>query len=143
VTAASNEELVRRMFDTGPQFESALRSGADLSGHPWLSLFHPECVVEEMPDLPDARTFHGREGLLQFLRRGFEEVWEEWRFVPNEIIEGPDGVLAAVHNSGRSKTGVEVEMEIFQVFRFRDGMIIRVAGYLDRGEAFKAVGLGR
>ena len=32
-------------------------------------------------------------------------------------------------------------MKIFQVFRFRDGMVVYVTGFIDRSEALRAVGL--
>jgi ketosteroid isomerase-like protein len=60
---------------------------------------------------------------------------------PREIIQGRDGVFAAVDNSGRSKTGAEVEMRVFQVFRFREGMISYVTSYFDRQPALQAAGL--
>ncbi len=44
-------------------------------------------------------------------------------------------------NSGRSKSGAEAQMRIYQVFRFRDGMIDYVTAYLDRERALRAVGL--
>jgi len=134
-------ELVRRMFDGGPEIQSLLLDGSDLSGHPWLSLFYPECVVEELAEIPDRAAYHGRDAIVRFFQRGFREVWDEWRFVPLEIIKGRDGVFAAVDNSGRSKTGAEVQMDLFQVFRIRDGMIIYVTAYLDRRRALEAVGL--
>jgi ketosteroid isomerase-like protein len=136
-----NVELVRRVFEGGPEVQSLLVGGSDLTGHPWLSLFHPECVVEEIAEVPDSGAYHGREGVVRFFQRGFREVWDEWRFVPLEIIQGPDGVFAAVDNSGRSKTGAEVQMTIFQAFRVREGMIIYVTAYMDRQQALKAVGL--
>jgi ketosteroid isomerase-like protein len=139
--AGENVDLVRRVFDGGPDVERLLRAGKELSGHPWMALFHPECVVEDMAEIPDGRTYVGREGVVQFAQRAYGDVWEEWRFVPREIIEGTDGVFAAVENSGRSKTGLEVQMEIFQVFRIRDGMIVHATGYLDRDKAVKAAGL--
>jgi hypothetical protein len=99
---------------------------------------HPECVVEDMAEIPDGRTYHGRDGVVEFAQSAYGDVWEEWRFVPREIIEG---VFAAVENSGRSKTGLEVQMEIFQVFRIRDATIIHATGYLDRAKALRAAGL--
>jgi hypothetical protein len=50
-------------------------------------------------------------------------------------------VFAAVHNSGRSKSGAEVEMQVFQTFCLRDGMISQATAGFDRAEALKAVGL--
>jgi ketosteroid isomerase-like protein len=91
--------------------------------------------------VPDGATYHRREGLLRFFETALREVWTEWRLVPLEIIRGRDGVFAAVDNSGRSKTGAEVQMNIFQVFRTREGMIMYVTAYLDRRRALEAVGL--
>jgi ketosteroid isomerase-like protein len=71
----------------------------------------------------------------------FNDVWDEQRYTPAEIVEGSDGVVAATDIWGRSKAGAEVEMRVFQVFRIRDGMIVFAAGYLDRQQALEAVGL--
>ena len=79
-----------------------------------MRLFHPECVLEEPAEIPDGATYHGREGIARFFQGVYGEVWDEWRIVPTEIISGPDGVFAAVHNSGRSKSGAEVEMQVFR-----------------------------
>jgi ketosteroid isomerase-like protein len=136
-----NVEIVRRVYDASQEVESVVKGGGDLANHPAMQLFHPECVLEEPAEIPDGATHHGREGVARFFQRIYGEVWVEWRIVPTEIISGPDGVFAAVHNSGRSKNGAEVEMQVFQTFRFRDGMISQVTSGFDRHEALKAVGL--
>jgi ketosteroid isomerase-like protein len=136
-----NVEVVRRVYAAAPEIQILIREGGDLAAHPWISLWHPECVLEEMANVPDAATYHGREGIVRYFRNAFQDVWDEWRFQPREIAEGSNGVFVAVDNSGRSKTGVEVEMKIFQVFRFQDGMVVYATGYTDRAEALKAVGL--
>jgi ketosteroid isomerase-like protein len=136
-----NVELVRRIYEAGPEVQSLILSGSDLADYPWLSLWHPECVLEEVADVPDSAAYHGRDGIVRYFQNIFREVWDEWRFVPREIIEGRDGVFAAVDTSGRSKTGVELELLIFQVFRIREGMIVYATGYFERAEALKAVGL--
>jgi ketosteroid isomerase-like protein len=136
-----NVEIVRRLYEAGPELTTLLRDGGNLVGHPWLSLWHPECVLEEIADVPDAATYHGREGVVRYFQRALEEVWDEWRFEPVEVLEGSDGVFVAVDNWGRSKAGAELALRIFQAFRLRDGLIAFAAGYLNRGEALKAVGL--
>jgi ketosteroid isomerase-like protein len=134
-------ELVRRVYDGGPAVERLLREGGDLREHPWLGLWHPECVLEDIADVPGAAAYHGREGVVQFLERALLEVWEEWQFTPTELIDSGDAVFAAVRNRGRSKAGIELEMTIFQVYRLRDGMVAFAAGFLDRGQALEAAGL--
>jgi ketosteroid isomerase-like protein len=134
-------ELVRRLYEAAPEVEALLRSGSDVTGHPWLALWHPECVLEEIAEVPDAAAYHGRDGVVRYFQRAFQEVWEEWRFMPAEIIEGSDAVFAVVDNWGRSKAGAELELRIFQVFRVRNAMVIFAGGYLDRHEALEAAGL--
>jgi ketosteroid isomerase-like protein len=135
-----NVEMVRRMFEAGAEVDSVMSRGGDLAGHPALNLYHPECVFEEPAEIPDSATYYGREGIVSFLQKIYE-VWAEWHLVPTEIIEGPEGVFAAVDNSARSKNGVEAKMQFFQTLRFRDGMIIHSTGWFDRSKALKAIGL--
>ena len=132
---------MRRIYEGGPEVERLLLDGTGLASHPWLDLWHPACVLEEIAEVPDAAAYHGRDGVVRYFQRAFHEVWDEWRFTPAEIIEGSDGVFVAVDNWGRSKAGAELELRLFQVFRIRDGMVIRASGYLDRGEALDAAGL--
>ena len=47
-----NVEIVRRLSKYGPEVQTFLRQAGDLSGHPWLLLWHPECVIEELAEVP-------------------------------------------------------------------------------------------
>jgi ketosteroid isomerase-like protein len=135
-----NVEVVARMYDYGRTVLNLLLQGADLSDQPWLSLWHPECVLQEVAEVPDAATYHGREGVARYFQR-LGELFDEVRFTPVEIVEGSGGVFAAIEMWTRSKAGVVTEERPFQIFRLQDGMIIYAMGYLDRKEALKAVGL--
>jgi ketosteroid isomerase-like protein len=136
-----NVEVVARVYEGAAEVERLLLDGGDVASHPWLALWHPECVLEELAEAPDAADYHGRDGVVRYFQRAFQDVWAEWHFTPTEIVEGSDGILAAVNNWGRSKSGAELELRIFQVFRVQDGMIIRASGYLDRKQALRAAGL--
>jgi SnoaL-like domain len=136
-----NVEIVRELYDYAPEIQSLLASGGDIRGHPWLLLWHPECVLQEIDEAPDAGSYHGRSGIVSYFERAFNEVWSEWRFVPQEFIDGPEGVFVAVANSGLSRTGIEVNMQIFQTFRLRDRMVVHAKGHIGREQALKAVGL--
>jgi ketosteroid isomerase-like protein len=51
-------------------------------------------------------------------------------------------VLAVITFRGRGRqSGVEVNMEFFQLWTFDDGKVIRGQGFLDRDEALEAAGL--
>ncbi|MGZ4200797.1 MAG: nuclear transport factor 2 family protein [Thermoleophilaceae bacterium] len=135
-----NVEIVRLLLGSGADLQALLSSSTDLSELPWLSLWHPECVIEEVAEVPDAATYRGREGVLVYLRQ-FAEPFDEVRYVPVELVDCGDRVLATTDISGRSKAGVDVHARVFQAYRLQDGMVIHVTGYLDRSEALKAVGL--
>jgi ketosteroid isomerase-like protein len=135
-----NVELVRRLYSYGPEVLQVFRQGGDLSAHPWLSLWHPDCVLEELAESPDVGAHRGRQGIIRYFAEMFE-IWPELRYTPTEIVEGPHGVLVTTDMRGRSKAGVETEMRVFQVFRMRDGMVLHATGFTDRGQALEAVGL--
>ena len=135
-------ELVRRLYEGERELARLQREGGDLYQHPWLEVWHPECVLEDIAEAPDRNTYRGREGVARYFTEAFEEVWDEWRFTPVEIGQAGEGVLAVVDLVGRSKSGVEVTMRLYQVFRTRDGMIVFATGSGDRDEALQALDLG-
>jgi ketosteroid isomerase-like protein len=136
----TNVEAVCRLFVGWAELQDMPVQGTDPSGHPWLSLWHPECVLEEMATIPDAATYHGREGVARYFQQ-LGEAFDEIRYTPLEIVEGSDGVVVTTDMSACSKAGVDVQMRVFQVYRLQDGLIIYVTGYLDREQALHAAGL--
>jgi ketosteroid isomerase-like protein len=133
-----NVEVVRRLSGLG--LEGSLLRGADLSEHPFFSLYHPECIIEEIAEFPDAATYSGRAGVARYFQQ-LGEAFDDLTYTPQEIIDGKRGVLAVTDVSGRSKAGVDLQLRIFQVFRLKEGAIIYSSGYFDRHQALKAVGL--
>jgi ketosteroid isomerase-like protein len=97
--------------------------------------------AENLPEVPDASTYEGREAIARYFETALRDAWDEWRFVPRELIDGPSGAFVAVDNSARSRAGVELQMDLFQVARVSEGMIVYAAGYLDRRQALEDAGL--
>ena len=59
-----------------------------------------------------------------------------------EAIDAPDNQIIAIEGwHGRGRDGLEVEVELTDVYAFRDGLIIRVDGFRDRADALEAAGL--
>jgi ketosteroid isomerase-like protein len=134
-------EFVRRWFGSGTEVLALALEGADISGHPYFSLWwHPECIVEEIADSPDAATYSGRAGVARYLKQ-LGEAFDGLTYTLAEIVDGDDGVLAITDVSGRSKACVDVQQRVVQVFRLKEGAIIHATGYFDRDQALKAVGL--
>jgi ketosteroid isomerase-like protein len=101
---------------------------------------------------PDVE-WHGTIGGLDegSLRRGHQEVmhgfdeyfevWERLDLRPEEIIDTGDELIVFVHEVARGKaSGVVVETEA-TISTFREGMVVRVRGFMDHLQALEAAGL--
>jgi ketosteroid isomerase-like protein len=71
-----------------------------------------------------------------------DEVWEDFRVVPTELLEAGDKVVTAVTIHGKGKgSGVDVTMQVFNVWTLRESKVVRIVGaYRDRAEALEAAG---
>src|SRR5436190_11384435 len=85
--------------------------------------------------------FVGLEGLraawLDWL-----EPWESYRVEVEDVIDAGDDAVVLVRDFGR-RAGMTAEVSVVggAVWTLRDGRVARVAFYLNRSEALKAVGL--
>jgi ketosteroid isomerase-like protein len=107
---------------------------------------HPEIEVYPGAVGPDTDTgSHGRFCGRAEVRQFFEAILNTWETVTvelEEVIEGAGGRVLGVeqwHTHGRE--GIEVGTKIFDLYTFRDGLIVRGDGFLDRAEALEAAGL--
>jgi ketosteroid isomerase-like protein len=79
------------------------------------------------------------------VRRGFDEYYEAWERLdlrPEEIIDTGDELIVFVHEVARGReSGVVVETDSATVSTLRDGLIVRVRGFMDRARALEAAGL--
>jgi ketosteroid isomerase-like protein len=85
--------------------------------------------------------YRGVEGFRRFLEQFWDE-FDEPHAEPQEFIEAEDSVLAVITFRGRGRqSGVEVNMEAFQLWTFHDGKVVHGQGFFDRAEALDAAGL--
>ena len=103
-------------------------------------IVHPDVVIEEVADFPDGAVYRGIEGVRDWMR-GFFEVFEEISIVPEQYIEAGDTIVVPTKQRFRSKAGLDVEWEVTQLLRFRDGKLIYATGYRDHTRALAAAGL--
>jgi ketosteroid isomerase-like protein len=130
--SAENVETVRRGY------EHVIATGELLE-----EIIHPDFVwdMSTFGTWPERQTYDGIEGARQFLA-DWTSAWEDWRLDLKELHDAGDEVVAIVHQSGRSKaTGLPVDMELAQLWTFRDGKEIRMCMYSDPEEALRAVDL--
>jgi ketosteroid isomerase-like protein len=108
-----------------------------------FELVDPEVEVDLSRNIFNPDIYRGHAGLERW-RSGIDDVWDDFRAVIEETIDaGDDKVVAAstIHGTGKG-SGVEVKMQLFQVWMLRDSKVVRlVGGYRDRAEALEAAGL--
>jgi ketosteroid isomerase-like protein len=123
-----NVEIVRRCLEAFEADEDA-----------WLQTLDPEC--EWYPIEEGHSLSRGHEAAIR-VRRSWLENWEGHQVDVEEMKDGADSVVACLHLSGRGKrSGVEVDLRVYQHFKVRDGKLIYVYEYADRAEALEAAGL--
>jgi ketosteroid isomerase-like protein len=94
-----------------------------------------------VPDHPEGAVRHGPESVIEFFRE-WTEPWDDlnidWELEP----AGPEAVLAAIDMRGHGKaSGVPAEMRFFQLWTFRDGLVVRMEMFHDLDDARRAAGL--
>ncbi len=117
--------------------------GLNTTGEAPVEPFHPNLEIHMFEGSPIAGPYHGLDGLRQWREDTFDVV-EDWRLLLEEVITGDDPDVIVVTNRfvGRMRhTGLTVDFPLTVVVRFRDGLIVRFEGYLERAEALTAVGL--
>jgi ketosteroid isomerase-like protein len=90
---------------------------------------------------PEGGPRYGREALADFMRQ-FLRAWAKATITAEELLEAGDTVGVAV----RQRTvgvgsGIETEMNYWQVWTFRAGKVIRFENFKVRDAALEAMGL--
>ncbi len=135
--SAENVELVRRIYDwvASSEPERAFELYADdvewdSSGAPWIL------------QLGFSPRYRGHDAVRGALRSWFQ-AWERIDYVPDELIDLGDEVLAFVRITARGRaSGVDVTYDHPQLWTIRNGEVIRVRVFAERDEALRAAGLG-
>jgi ketosteroid isomerase-like protein len=82
---------------------------------------------------------HGREEVIQTFRWGLEKRRDVDAL---EFTRAGDQVVLGARGPSLTEVGDEpLEGQIFNVFTLRDGRIVRIVDYRDRGEALAAAGV--
>jgi ketosteroid isomerase-like protein len=86
-------------------------------------------------------VFHGHTGYREVWRQ-MTEAFEDFRLDLEEIHDLGEHLLATIHASGHgSRSGVPVALPLFQLFRFRAGLVVWQQDFADRDQALEAVRL--
>jgi ketosteroid isomerase-like protein len=85
--------------------------------------------------------FYGPRGVVEEARR-WEEMWIDYRFEVEDLVDAGDKVVLLYHQVGKAKeSGVEVEERAGWVYTLREGKIARVEMFQDRETALRAGGV--
>lgn len=86
-----------------------------------LQMLDPDIVVHEQESLPYGGTYNGYEGYQQ-LFTNLMGVWDDFKFNPQQFIDGGDYVIAIIQLQGRAKsTGKSLDMRMLELWQMRDG----------------------
>jgi ketosteroid isomerase-like protein len=129
-----NVERVRQIFATWGEW------GGDPAKLRLDDYLHPDVEWEtRWPGLP--RFFHGRKGVLEWVRRVVEPMAMDLEMLNVRPIDA-ERVFLSLHATGRGReSGAPVEMDIWDIWTLHDGMIYRRQTFYDRSEAVEAAGL--
>jgi ketosteroid isomerase-like protein len=133
-----NVEIVRRADDA---FLAGLARG-DFTGGFATGLVSEDHELIVVAEFPGPRSYRGREGLVEFVRRWTED-FERFSIQREELIDAGNGRVFASHKQSAigKGSGVPMEVEYFSVFEVENGKLVRIRHYLDRDEALEAAGL--
>jgi ketosteroid isomerase-like protein len=106
-----------------------------------LADIDPEIEWHQSSAFPDARTFHGHEGVRQFFEQVFD-IFDESDFIPEEIIDLGDQIVVVHRFVGRGQgSRVPVEVSETSIWTLQKGKAIRQEAFTTKAEALDAVGL--
>jgi ketosteroid isomerase-like protein len=135
-----NVEVVKRVYASQAANKEALDKGDDIMSLPSWELWHPDAVLEELSEVPDASIYRGQAEIAKYLLN-ILELWKEARWEGQEFIDLGDDVVVRAEVVGESKQGVPASMEVVQVWTVRDGRVARVRAFSDMKKALEAAGL--
>jgi ketosteroid isomerase-like protein len=96
--------------------------------------------------LPEHQRSDSAQGPDQIIRfwEGLDETFDELRLDAQEYVDAGDRVAVRLRYFGRSKSGVELDTELYhQVTTFRDGVIVRFDYVTSWPEALETAGIPR
>jgi ketosteroid isomerase-like protein len=132
--AAADIEIVREMLE---RFNRGDYEGS-------TAMLHNDVEMRQWGALPDTDTYVGKEDFIRGLTRWLSGFEPGFQYVPEELFDCGDSVLARVTLRGTGRgSGIHLEQEVFQVYEVRDGRAWRVSVFSSEEEARQAAGLER
>jgi ketosteroid isomerase-like protein len=127
-----NVEMLRRVYD-------AFQGGGPDAVMPF---FDPNVDYRAMEGaLDDIGVFTGHDALRRHWEQ-WDEMFDDLRAEPSELIDAGEQVIAMIHLTARMKgSEASIDMRFGIVWTLRDGKIVRGREYATREESLQAAGL--
>ena len=78
-----------------------------------------------LPERQSSDSCQGTGAVIRFWQ-GIDNTFEDLQLRPQEHVDAGDRIATRLRHYGRSKSGVEIDTELYhQVVTFRDGRIVR------------------
>jgi ketosteroid isomerase-like protein len=104
-------------------------------------LIDESCEFLLPPDFPGTQATRGPEGFVSVVQE-FEDAFEEMRYEPEDFLDQGDRLFVAVRTIGRAKhTRIALDLILYWVYTFRDGMVVKMEAFLDRAAALETLAL--
>ena len=105
------------------------------------AFIHPQAEMRDRPEIPDATTYVGWDGVLLSLQAS-RETFEDFHFVPERFLENGDKIVVIITMIGKGRaSGVPVEERIAHLWTIRDGLGVSLQAYTSPADALEAAGL--
>jgi len=141
-----NVEIVRQVFAEASSHADRTGPVVDALDHDSMAVVYefldPQIEFHTDPRLPEAGIYRGVEAVRAYWGQ-FGESFDEFIFEAEDIIGLEDGrVLVLMRLLSRGKdSGARVEARPGWIYTTRDGLVIQIDAFVDRADAFEAVGL--
>ena len=130
-----NVEIVRRVFAATSRRDAAAVSALYDADVEWDDSGSPPGEVQS------GGANHGYETLHAWFRE-WHEVWKDFTYDVEELIDAGEHVISVVAMRGRGRaSGLKVEWPQYAVWTVRDAKVVRARWFRTRDEALEAVAL--
>lgn len=117
-------------------WEAYIGSGRDVETA--KQFFTADCVFEDPPEVPDARSWSGPDALRDY-ERNFGSTWDDYELELREVIDCRDMAIAVVGVKGFARdTQVALDAELAFLGHYRHGKAYRVRCFLSCEAALAA-----
>lgn len=128
----ANVEIVRAMYEVA-------NAGDQLDAN--FEVLAPDVEFHVSGAFPDLNSvYRGHEGVKQ-LNEALNEPWVALSLDPEKFIDAGSRVLVLSQFHARGRDGMEVRLQLANLWTVRDGQIVRMEAFADQESALETVGL--